>query len=122
MKKLLTIITVSLLISGIYSVFAFAADEPKAPIKITNFGKMAAVTFTHSTHKKELKCKTCHHKEDSGNFKCGTAACHQAEPGKALKIKDAAHKEKVGQCWSCHFAASSKVTKPMKCKDCHSKK
>jgi hypothetical protein len=122
MKKLFIIITTTLLIVGICSVFAFAADEPKAPIKITNFGKMPAVTFKHSTHKKELKCQSCHHKEAKGTYKCGTAACHQAEAGKAVKLKDAAHKEKVGKCWSCHFAASPKVVKPLKCKDCHSKK
>jgi hypothetical protein len=122
MKKLLIIITTTLLISGICSVFAFAADEPKGPTTVTNFGKMPAVTFKHSTHKKDQQCKTCHHKEDGGNYKCGTAACHQAEAGKSIKLKDAAHKDKVGKCWSCHFKASPKATKPMKCNECHLKK
>jgi len=84
---------------------------------------MPPVTFKHATHKKELKCQTCHHKEASNNYKCGTADCHQSDVnGKAVKLKDAAHKDQVGKCWSCHFKASAKAVKPFKCTDCHSKK
>jgi hypothetical protein len=121
MKKVFSIVITTLFISGLCLAIASAADEPKGPVKITNFGKMPAVTFKHSTHKKDLKCQTCHHKEASNTFKCGTAACHQAEAGKAPKLKDAAHKEQTGKCWTCHFQASPKVTKPLKCKDCHAK-
>jgi len=123
MKKLIVAMTITLLITGSYWITAFAAEEPKGPTDVTNFGKKPKVTFKHDTHKKNLKCVSCHHKEESNNYKCGTSDCHQAKAkGKTTKIKDAAHKKKIGKCWGCHFKASPKATKPMKCNECHVKK
>lgn len=123
MKKILTSIIATLFICGVCLAIAFAAEEPQGPITVTNFKKTGAVVFKHSTHKKNLKCESCHHKKESNNYKCGTADCHQSEQvGKAIKIKDAAHKDNVGKCWSCHFKKSPKAEKPMKCKECHQKK
>jgi hypothetical protein len=98
-----------------------AADAPAGPIKVTNYGKKAAVTFKHSIHKKGFECQSCHHNEGDGNYKCGSAKCHLAEYGKIPKLMDAAHKKTVGKCWACHFKASPSVKKPLKCKQCHVK-
>ena len=111
MRKLLVIAVALLFSAGA----AMAAEAPKGPIKVTNFGKKAPVTFDHAKHK-EVKCVSCHHNEKDGKYKCGE--CHKAEgKDKTLSLADAMHKKDVGKCWSCHRADDAK--KKMKCADCH---
>jgi len=99
---------------------ALAVDAPVAPAKVTNFGKMPLVTFNHATHKKNQECKSCHHRQDSNNYKCGGSGCHGSQAaGQAVAIKDAMHKNGKGKCWSCHFPAAPQPTKPLKCVECH---
>lgn len=99
-----------------------AADAPKGPAPVTNFGKKDPVSFDHSKHKKadgkDVACVSCHHNEKDGKYKC--SECHKAEAkDKAISLADAMHKKDVGKCWSCHRAEDAK--KKMKCNDCHKK-
>jgi hypothetical protein len=96
---------------------ALAADAPKGPVKVTNFGKKAAVTFDHARHK-DVKCDACHHNAKEGKFKCGE--CHGKDDDartKAPKLESAAHKKDVGVCFGCHKAEDAKHK--LKCADCH---
>ena len=90
---------------------------PKAPQLVTNYGEKEPVLFDHATHLgQDLPCERCHHNASNNEFKCGD--CHKKEAGEAPKMKHAAHKDKVGKCWSCHHD-KKEATHPMKCKDCH---
>ncbi|TAL15695.1 hypothetical protein EPN96_12005 [bacterium] len=111
MKKLVAIATAALFFVGI-GLAAVAADAPKAPVKVSNFGEKTPITYDHAKHAK-VKCDVCHHKAESGDFKCG--GCHN-DSG---KMKDAAHKKEVGKCYGCHNKNSATVVKEMGCKDCH---
>ncbi|MBI5013941.1 MAG: cytochrome c3 family protein [Deltaproteobacteria bacterium] len=96
---------------------ALAADAPKGPVKVTNFGKKAAVTFDHGKHK-DVKCEQCHHNAKDGKFTCGE--CHRKDDDaktKAPKLESAAHNKDVGVCFSCHRAEDAKHK--LKCNDCH---
>lgn len=114
MKKLIAVAIAALFLAA---TAAIAADAPKGPVKVTNFGKKDAVSYDHAKHGK-IDCKTCHHKEGN-DFKCGT--CHQAEAGKAPSIKDAFHDKAnaKGACFGCHDKSSATVKKELKCADCH---
>jgi hypothetical protein len=115
MRKLIVLAVAALFSVSLGLGVALSAEAPKGPIKVTNFGKKAAVTFDHAKHK-DIKCDTCHHMEKEGKYKCGD--CHKAEAqGKVIKLMDAAHKKDVGKCWGCHRAADAK--NKLKCADCH---
>jgi len=111
MKKFTAIVAAVVFFVGL-GLAAVAADAPAGPVKVTNFGKKDVVTFDHAKHT-SAECATCHHKAESGDFKCGT--CH----GDDGAMKDAAHKKDVGKCWTCHNKKSPSVVKELKCKDCH---
>jgi hypothetical protein len=95
-----------------------AADGER--ITVTNYGDMDPVSFNHTNHAGQFDCTTCHHPRDTqGAHRCG--ACHRAnERGRAMKIEDAAHKEKVGKCWGCHLSPTAR--RPFDCDDCHGRK
>jgi hypothetical protein len=116
MKKLVLLVASAIFAFGLS--LAQAADAPKAPVKVTNYGKQGVVTFDHAKHK-DVKCAECHHGDQGkdGKFKCGE--CHGEKDAKAPNFKDAAHKKDKGQCYSCHFGESAKHK--MKCGDCHKK-
>lgn len=115
MKKLIAVAIAVVFMVGAGLSAAVAADAPKGPIKVTNFGGKDAVTFDHAKHK--VDCETCHHNAKEGKFKCGD--CHKGEAGKAPAMKDAAHEKEKGKCWGCHNKASANVKKELKCADCH---
>jgi len=96
---------------------AWAVEAPKEPLKVTNYGKKAAVTFDHAKHAGEnMTCAQCHHTEAEGKYKCGE--CHKADAeGGAPNIQDAFHGKDVGKCWSCHRAPDA--SHKLKCNDCH---
>jgi hypothetical protein len=114
---------------------AFAATKmPDKPIVINSkdvFKKLkkAPVVFTHKKHK-EFKCIQCHHEYKDGKNvwkegdpvkKC--SECHNPlkKQGKAMKLKNAYHKN----CKNCHkaLAKAGKKTGPFKkCNECHQKK
>ncbi|MBI5444697.1 MAG: hypothetical protein HY900_26220 [Deltaproteobacteria bacterium] len=117
MKKLALVALSAVFALGLS--LAHAADAPKGPVKIGNFGKKEVVSFDHAKHK-DAKCDTCHHTKanEKGDHKCSN--CHKAEAaGKAPKFQDAAHKKDQGVCYGCHLAADAKHK--MKCADCHKK-
>lgn len=117
MKKLLAIAVAIMFVVGVGVAASIAADAPKGPMKVSNFGDKAPVTLNHATHT-SVKCDYCHHNEKDGKYKCGE--CHKKDAaGKAPSIKDAAHAKETGRCWECHFKASPKVKKELKCADCH---
>jgi len=81
------------------------------------------VKFTHKKHAETLKidCLKCHHTwkkgETSGKL---CKDCHKAKAeGKALSMKDAAHKD----CRGCHDEAkkAKKAAGPTGCTQCHVK-
>lgn len=109
MKKIVALATAVLFCAAL----AMAVDAPKGPKKVTNFGGKEATTFNHDTHVKSTKCADCHHKADSGDYKCG--GCHKDSD----QMKDAAHKKEVGKCYGCHNKNSATVKKELKCADCH---
>ncbi len=85
-----------------------------------SYGK---VKFTHKSHidKVKLECAKCHHTwkkgETSGKL---CHECHKAKAeGKALSMKDAAHKD----CKGCHDEAkkANKPAGPTGCTQCHVK-
>ena len=115
MKKLLVLVVTVFVALGLSLGTALAADAPKGPIKVTNFGGKDAVTFDHAKHG-GAKCADCHHNEKDGKFKCGE--CHKKEKDKASSLKDAAHGDK-GACKACHFG--DKATKKLGCPSCHKK-
>lgn len=97
-----------------------AAQVPEQPVVLkTEAGKMAPVTFSHTSHvdKAKLECVTCHHKDPQNPKACKT--CHAGEAkGKTLSAKDAFHT----QCQTCHKEATAKGVKtPTKCTECHVK-
>lgn len=119
MRKIALVALSAVFALGLSLGTAQAADAPKAPTKVTNFGKKEVVTFDHAKHK-DMKCEDCHHKKgnDKGEHKCGK--CHtDKDQGKALNFKDASHKKDLGACYSCHLASDAKHK--MKCADCHKK-
>lgn len=114
-----------LILAAVSAVFALAlvvgasqaAEAPKGPIKIDNYGKKPAVTFEHSKHIKDIKCEQCHHTHDNdkGEHSCGK--CHGAEDGKAPKLETAAHGKDKGVCYGCHRGEEAK--KKLSCGGCH---
>jgi hypothetical protein len=121
MKKLLVIAVSVFVALGLGLGTALSADAPKDPVKVTNFGgAKGVVTYDHAKHK-DLKCVSCHHNEKDGKYKCGE--CHKKELDKATKaasLKDAAHGEPKGVCYSCHKAEKAK--NKLACDKCHAKK
>lgn len=118
MKKLLLVVVTVFVAFGLSMGTVLAADAPKGPVKVTNFGGKEAVTFDHAKHAGS-KCVDCHHNEKDGKYKCGE--CHKKAADaatKAPKFQDAAHGEK-GICGSCH--KGEKAKKALKCADCHKK-
>lgn len=114
MKKFLLLIASALFALSLG--VAHAADAPKAPEKVTNFGGKDPVMFDHAKHK-EAKCEACHHNAKDGKFKCGE--CHGKEAkGKAISMKDAAHAKDKGVCYSCHFGEGKHK---LSCNKCHKK-
>lgn len=114
MKKLVLVAAAMVFSVGL-ALSAAAADAPKGPVKVTNFGKKGAPTFDHSKHA-DVKCEQCHHNAKDGKFKCGE--CHKLEAeGNTPKIQDAMHGKDKGVCFACHRADDAK--KKMKCADCH---
>lgn len=117
MKKLLLLVA-----SAIFTLsfgLAHAADAPKGPEKVTNFGGKEVVSFDHAKHK-DMKCEQCHHNAKDGKFKCGE--CHAKEDNaktKAVKLEAAAHGKDKGVCYGCHKAEGAK--NKLKCADCHAK-
>jgi hypothetical protein len=116
MKKLVLVAASALFALGLCLGSAQAADAPKGPVKVTNYGKKGEVTFDHAKHK-DVKCKDCHHNEADGKYKCGE--CHKKDDGKAPKMEAAAHGKDKGVCFSCHKAEGAK--NKLKCADCHAK-
>ncbi len=115
MKKLLLLLASTVLAFSIG--LAHAADAPKGPEKVTNFGGKEVVTFDHAKHK-EVKCEACHHNAKDGKFKCGE--CHGKETkGKAISMKDASHGKDKGVCFKCHYASDAK--NKLSCNKCHKK-
>jgi hypothetical protein len=119
MKKIVLVAASALFALGLCVGSAQAVDAPKAPVKVTNFGKKPVVTFDHAKHK-DTKCEECHHKahNDKGEHNCGK--CHGKEDDaktKAPKMESAAHKKDVGVCFKCHKAEDAKHK--LKCADCH---
>jgi len=121
MKKVLVVVVTVFVAIGLSLGTALAADAPKGPIKVTNFGgAKGVVTFDHAKHK-DAKCVSCHHNEKDGKFKCGE--CHKKDADaatKAPKMQDAAHGDPKGVCFSCHKAANAK--NKLSCDKCHAKK
>ncbi len=113
MKKIVLVAAAMLFAVG-FALSAAAADAPKGPVTVTNYGKKGAVTFDHAKHK-DVKCEDCHHK-GMQDPKCG--GCHKLEAdGDTPKIQDAAHGKDKGACFACHRADDA--AKKMKCADCH---
>ena len=106
MKKLIVLLTATILISSTASI---TLAETKGPGEIKYPAKNGVVTFNHASHQGLTECATCHHTGDNAQCK----SCHGVDP-KAPKAKNAYHK----QCKSCH----KKMKKgPTKCKECHIK-
>ena len=102
------------------SAVIYAAQAPEKSVVLkTEAGKMAPVTFSHTSHmdKAKAECMTCHHKDPQDPKACKT--CHGSEAkGKTLSAKDAFHK----RCQTCHKEAMAKGVKaPTKCTECHVK-
>ena len=118
--KRLTLLAITLTLAlGVGSGRALATDPPEGPVRITNFGKKAPVTFDHAKHG-DAECAQCHHKQDEGEFKCGQ--CHDLEvQAETPKIKDAMHKKDSGKCYACHFGSEPQAKK-LKCAECHVKR
>ena len=117
MKKLIAAVVATVFMVVGVSICAIAAEMPKAPFKVTNYGGKDAVTFDHAKHK-DNKCDVCHHNAKEGKYKCGE--CHKGEAvGKTPAIKDAMHAKETGKCWNCHNKASANLKKELKCADCH---
>ncbi|MFK5927519.1 MAG: cytochrome c3 family protein [Desulfuromusa sp.] len=106
MKKLLILLTATILISSIATVVIAVTNGP-TEVKYTP--KMGTVTFNHAAHQARTDCSTCHHTEDYAQCK----SCHGVDQ-KAPKAKVAYHK----QCKSCHKELKKG---PTKCKECHIK-
>ncbi|MBI5015243.1 MAG: cytochrome c3 family protein [Deltaproteobacteria bacterium] len=122
MKKIILVASSALFALGLCLGSAQAVDAPKAPVKVTNYGKKDVVTFDHAKHAKDTKCEECHHKKgnEKGEHKCGK--CHGKEDDaktKAPKMESAAHKKDLGVCYKCHKAEDAK--NKLKCADCHKK-
>lgn len=117
MKKLVLLVA-----SAVFALsfgIAHAVDAPKAPEKVTNYGKKDVVTFDHAKHK-DAKCDKCHHNAKEGKFKCGE--CHGKDDNaktKAPKLETVAHGKDVGVCYGCHRAEDAK--NKFKCNQCHKK-
>lgn len=82
--------------------------------------KKGAVNFSHKLHAEKAgvsACKDCHHKYKGEGEPQKCDSCHKdKKEGKAIKMKDAAHK----QCKGCHKKSKNKAA-PTKCKACHIK-
>ncbi len=121
MKKIALVAMSALFALGLSFGAAQAAEAPKGPVKVTNFGKKDPVSFDHAKHK-DVKCEDCHHKQgnDKGEHKCGK--CHGKDDNaktKAPKLESSMHKKDVGVCYKCHRAEDAKHK--LKCNDCHKK-
>jgi hypothetical protein len=119
MKKIIMLVASAVFALGLS--LAHAADAPKGPVKVMNFGKKEVVSFDHAKHK-DVKCAECHHGDAGrdGKFKCGE--CHGEKDDaktKAPNFKDAAHKKDAGQCYKCHFGDGAKHK--LACGGCHKK-
>ncbi|MDF1555521.1 MAG: cytochrome c3 family protein [Deferrisomatales bacterium] len=98
---------------------ALATDPPGEPVRVTNYGEKAPVTFDHAKHG-EVACVQCHHNQDDGQYKCGQ--CHgEAATEEAPKLKDAMHEKEDGKCYGCHFGPEPQAKK-LKCAECHVKR
>ncbi|MCK5913925.1 MAG: cytochrome c3 family protein [Desulfuromusa sp.] len=106
MKKLLIMLTATILVSSIATVVIAVATGP-AEIKYEP--KMGTVTFNHSDHQQLTDCATCHHTGEYAQCK----SCHGVDQS-APKVKNAYHK----QCKDCHKEMKKG---PTKCKECHIK-
>ncbi len=106
MKKLMILLTATILVSSIATVVVAVTNGP-AEIKYT--AKIGTVTFNHTAHQELAECATCHHTGDYNQCK----SCHGIDPH-APKPKDAYHK----QCKDCHKELKKG---PTKCKECHIK-
>ena len=106
MKKLLTLLAVTFLVSSLATV---VIAESNGPTEVKFTPKIGTVTFNHSAHQGRSDCTSCHHTGDYAQCK----SCHGID-SKAPKSKVAFHK----QCKTCH-----KETKkgPTSCKECHIK-
>ena len=115
MKKIVLVAASALFALGLCLGSAQAKDAPKAPEKVTNYGKKDVVTFDHAKHKEAGadKCTACHtkvfkmkkgqsgtltmDKMKAGEF-CG--ACHDGKTQVGSKTPaSVADKEK---CTTCH--------------------
>ena len=106
MKKLLIMLTATILVSSIATVVIAVATGP-AEIKYEP--KMGTVTFNHSDHQQLTDCATCHHTGEYAQCK----SCHGVDQS-APKAKNAYRK----QCKDCHKEMKKG---PTKCKECHIK-
>ena len=120
MKHRILIVTTFALVLGLMTTGpALAADPPSEPLRVSNFGQKAPVTFDHARHG-EVACAACHHNGDTGPYKCGE--CHGEEAREAApKLKDAMHAKATGKCYGCHFGAEAQAKK-LKCAECHVKR
>ena len=106
MKKLIILLTATILVSSIATVVIAVTNGPDE-IKYTP--KIGTVTFNHIDHQGLTECTTCHHTGDYAQCK----SCHGVDEN-APKSKDAYHK----QCKNCHKEMKKG---PIKCKECHIK-
>ena len=106
MKKLITLLAATILVSSIATVVIAVTNGPEE-MKYTP--KIGTVTFNHLDHQGLTECATCHHTGDYAQCK----SCHGVDQN-APKSKDAYHK----QCKDCH---KEMAKGPTKCKECHIK-
>jgi len=135
-KKVLSLLLVAFTGLLFLTVGALTAADVPEDIMIDCQGykadKKGPVKFTHKKHSADYKvaCTECHHdykdgknvwKEGDPVKKC--SECHNPlkKQGKAMKLKNAYHKN----CKNCHkaLAKAGKKTGPFKkCNECHQKK
>jgi hypothetical protein len=107
------------LVLGVGLGHAAATEPPAEPVRVTNYGKKAPVTFDHALHG-QVDCAQCHHKQGDGEYTCGQ--CHgETAADDAPKLKDAMHAKVTGKCYACHFGAEPQAKK-LKCAECHVKR
>ncbi len=106
MRKLIIILTATILVSSVATV-VIAVDNGPEEVQYTP--KMGTIVFDHKDHQGLTECATCHHTGDDAQCK----SCHGVDKN-APKSKDAYHK----QCKNCHKEMQKG---PTKCKECHIK-
>ena len=117
-KRMLSMAILAGFVLSILMVTGAFAQKDEVTFDVS-YGK---VKFTHKKHADAIKdCLKCHHTwkkgETSGKL---CKECHKAKAeGKALSMKDAAHKD----CKGCHDEAkkANKPAGPTGCTQCHVK-